>query len=273
LGYVEGQNLVVERLSAGGQTEDFAEMARRAVQWTPDVILIDSTRLALPLKAATSTIPIVGVTSDPVVAGIVSNLARPGGNITGVSADSGPEIWGKRLELLREVSPGIHKVGFLASRAVWESPGISAVQEGARKLGLMIVGPPLEAPIDEPEYRRIFVAMASDPVDALFVNDQVEHYPNRRLIIELAEKMHLPAIYPYRGFVALGGLASYGLDIGEIGRVAARAIGLVLTGSKPGDIPYYQASRFEFDINLKTAKSLGLNVSSSLLARADEVIE
>jgi putative tryptophan/tyrosine transport system substrate-binding protein len=273
LGYVEGQNLVVERLSASGQTEDFAAMARRAVQWMPDVILHDSTRLALILKAATSTLPIVGITNDPVIAGIVSDLSHPGGNITGVSVDSGPEIWGKRLEFLRGVSPGIHKVGLLGSRGTWEAPSNRAAQEGARKLGMIIVGPPLEAPFDEPEYRRVFAAMASDPVDAFLVGDQAEHFAHKRLIVELAEKTHLPAIYSYRRFVALGGLISYGLDIGEAGRVAARAISQILTGSKPGDIPYYQAIKFELAVNLKTAKSLGLSISPSLLARADEVIE
>jgi putative tryptophan/tyrosine transport system substrate-binding protein len=115
--------------------------------------------------------------------------------------------------------------------------------------------------------------MASDAVDALLVIDQAEHFAHKRLIVELAEKTHLPAIYSYRRFVALGGLISYGLDIGEAGRVAARAISRILTGSKPGDIPYYQAIKFELAVNLKTARSLGFSISPSLLARADEVIE
>jgi ABC-type uncharacterized transport system substrate-binding protein len=203
----EGALFVV---SAGGLfafTNDYLYLAKRSASYVDQILKgAASSRVALSLKAATSTIPIVGVTSDPVTAGIVSDLSRPGGNITGVSVDSGPEIWGKRLEFLREVSPRIHKVGNLASRAVWESRGISPILKGARKLGLIIAGPPLEAPFDEPEYRRIFAAMASDPVDALLVGDQPEHFVHKRLIVELAEKTRLPAIYSYRWFVALGGL-------------------------------------------------------------------
>jgi ABC-type uncharacterized transport system substrate-binding protein len=160
--------------------------------------VVSSSRLVLNFKAATATIPIVGLTADPVVAGIVSNLARPGANITGVSADAGYEVWGKRLELLRDVSPGISRVGYLASRAVWESPYGAAVRSAAETLGVSLFGPPIEGSIDSTEYRRVFAAMAKERVDAVLASDQPEHSTNRKLIVDLAEKARLPATYRAR---------------------------------------------------------------------------
>jgi putative ABC transport system substrate-binding protein len=274
LGHVEGHNIAVERYSGEGRTEHFAELASEVVSRSPDLIVATTSRLVLNFKAATTTIPIVGLMADPVRFGIVESLARPGGNITGISTDAGLEIWGKRLGLLRETVPGTSKVGFLASRVLWESPiAIAALQEAAEGMGISLIGPPLEGTIQEQEYRRVFEVLEQGHPDALIVGDQAENLTYRRIIIELAAKGGLPALYPYREQAEAGGLMAYAPDLLDLYRRAAGNVSDILNGAKPSDIPVYQASKFELVINSKTAKMLGLTFSPSLLARADEVIE
>jgi putative tryptophan/tyrosine transport system substrate-binding protein len=273
LGYVEGENLVVERYSAEGRTENFAELARDVVRSNPDLIFAETTRLVLAFKAATATIPIVGSTSDPVANGIVPSFARPGGNITGVSSDAGLEILGKRLELLREALPGVSRVGFLASRKLWELAEGAAMRKAAERVQISLVGPPLDEPLQEAEYRRVIAAMTHARAEALLVVQQPENFTNLRLIIELAEKGRLPAVFPFRESVELGGLMAYALDLVELFRHAANDVGQVLRGTNPGEIPYYQMTKFELIINLKTAKTLGIEMPLSLLAEADAVVE
>jgi putative ABC transport system substrate-binding protein len=274
LGHVEGKNIAVERYSGEGRTEHFAELASEVVGRNPDLILTNRSLLVLKFKAATTTIPIVGLMADPVLFGIVESLARPGGNITGVSTDAGLEIWSKRLDLLREVVPGISKVGYLASREVWEFPTTIEVLQGpAEQMGISLIGPPLEGPLQEQEYRRVFEALAQGHPDALIVGDQAENLTYRRIIIELAAKSGLPALYPYLEQAEAGGLMAYAPEQLDLFRRAAGCVAEILNGAKPSDIPVYLASKFELVINLKTAKMLGLTISPTLLARADEVIE
>jgi putative tryptophan/tyrosine transport system substrate-binding protein len=273
LGYVEGRNLAVERYSGEGKADYHAELARDVVRSTPDVIVPTGTRVALDFKAATLTIPIVSFVNDPVASGVAPSLARPGGNITGVSADGGLEIWGKRIQLLREAVPKMSRVGFLATRRSWDSPPGAAAREAASKAGMTLVSSPLEAPVDETEYRRMFTTMMHEHADALVVGDQGENAANRRWIVALAEKERLPAIYAYRDDVELGGLMAYGIDMSDVYRGMAQQVDQILRGTKPGEIPFHQPTKFELVINLKTAKSLGLTIPPSILARADEVIE
>jgi putative tryptophan/tyrosine transport system substrate-binding protein len=229
--------------------------------------------MALEFKAATDIIPVVAVVADPVAFGIISNLARPGGNITGVSVDGGVEILGKRLELLREIVPTAAKVAYLASRRLWEAPDATALREAAQRLKIALIGPPLDAPIHDAEYRRVLAAMSRDGADALVVGDQVDNTVNRRLIVELAENVRLPAIYPYRDFIDSGGLIAYSVEIRDILRHSADQIDEIIKGAKPGDIPFYQPIKFVLTLNLKTAKALGITVPPTLLIAADEVIE
>jgi putative ABC transport system substrate-binding protein len=271
LGIVEGENLVAERFSAEGRTERHPDLVREVVRRNPEVILVVGSSLVLALKAATRTIPIVLIGGDPVADGIVPSLARPGGNITGVSVDAGPGISGKRLELLREGIPRASRIGLLGSRVSWEAP--YSMYEEARRLGISLLGPPLNTPVQEAEYRRVFIAMAQQSAEALIVDSETDNVANRRLIVELAEKFRLPAIYPFRPFVDIGGLMAYASDVRDLGRHAAVQIDLILRGRKPGEIPIYRSTKFELIINLKTAKMLGLTIPPSLLARADEVIE
>ena len=196
-GYVEGRNLLIERFSAVGQGEHYPDLARDVVRRNPDLIFEIGTRLLIALKAATVTIPIVAIGADPVRMGVVKSLARPGGNITGVSGDAGLEIVGKRLELLKEAFPRISKIAFLGSRTLWENtPYGAAVREAAERLNLGFMWSN-DGPLVEAEYRRVFAALPGD-VDALFVSEQVENFAHQELIVELIEKARLPAIYPGR---------------------------------------------------------------------------
>jgi putative tryptophan/tyrosine transport system substrate-binding protein len=273
LGYVEGQNLIIERYSAEGRTAHYAELAREAVRQQPDVILTGTSRMVGYFKAATATIPIVGLMADPVEYGLVSSLARPGGNITGVSSDAGLEIWGKRLALLRELIPTAFRVGFLASRTNAESFQGVAMREAAQQAGVSLVGQPLEGTIQEAEYRRVFELMTRERADALIVADQAENNVYSRVIIKLAEASRLPALFSLRFFAEQGGLIAYGIDIVDYYRRGADYIARILQGAKPSELPIDQATKIELVINLKTAKTLGLTVPQILLAGADELIE
>jgi putative tryptophan/tyrosine transport system substrate-binding protein len=273
LGYVEGQNLTVERRSAAGRTERFPELAQEVVQLQPDLIIAVSSRFIRHLKAATATTPIVGLTGDPVAAGIVASLARPGGNITGFTATPGDAIFGKYLELLHEAAPRAARVAFLAPRESWEGRDGRGTREAARLVGVMLVGVPLSAPIQEPEYRRAFAVMAREGVEALIVSNDPEHFAHRQVIVELAAQAHLPTIYSSRDFVEIGGLMAYGPSGPDLLRGVATYVDKILKGAKPADLPYQQPTKFELVINLKTAQALGLTIPPLVLLRADEVIQ
>ncbi|MBI3758603.1 MAG: ABC transporter substrate-binding protein [Deltaproteobacteria bacterium] len=273
LGYVDGQNIVVQRYSGEGRTERYAQLARDVVRAEPDLIFTTGVRMLLLFKAATATIPIVGTTVDPIAIGLVGSVAQPGGNITGISVDAGIDVHGKRLEILKEAVPTMSKVGFLTGRASWEGPAGMAVRRAAGRLGMSLRGSPLENDLEAAEYRRVFAVMFREGVDGLVVEVSPGNFTYRRLIIELSEHARIPAIYGARYFVDVGGLLAYGYDVVDTFRRAAGYVDLILKGAKPGALPFYQATKFELVINMKTARALGLTISPSLLARADEVIE
>ena len=272
LRYVDGQNLSIERYSGEGRVENYTAIAQTAVARNPDLLVAITPTIARTLKEATSTIPIVALTaSDPVVEGLVPNLAHPGGNLTGVSAEPGLEIWGKRFQLFREVVPTISKVGLLA---VGTNPQErAAMLQTAEKAGVRVVGSALVDSGSDADYRRFFVAMSKDGADALFVDGSPENVTKRQLIVELAAEFRLPAIYASRSFVEAGGLMAYGTDLVDTFRQGARSIDKILKGTKPGDIPYYLPTKFELVINLGAAKALGLTIPSSVLSLADDLVD
>jgi putative tryptophan/tyrosine transport system substrate-binding protein len=272
LGYVEGQNLAVERYSGEGRTEHYADLARDVVNTHPDLIFSQTTRLALNFKAATTTIPIVTTTADPIAGGLVSSVARPGGNITGFSVDAGIEVLGKRLALLLEATSKLSNVRFLASQRSWEGFLGAAVREASGRLGISLAGEPMSS-FNEQEYQRAFNSMERERVDGILVSDESEHFVYRRLLVELVAKTRIPTIYAYRQLVELGGLMAYSIDVDDVARGNARQIVEILKGANPGDMPFHQATKFQLVINVKTAKALGLEMPSALLLRADEVIE
>ena len=271
LGDTEPGHLVVERYSAEGRSERFAALAAAVVSRNPDVILTNSNSLVKTFTMATATIPIVGITGDPIAAGLVTSLAHPGGNLTGVSIDAGFEIVSKRLQILKEAVPRAIKVAYLLSNA-WDDRTMSSYREAGQQLGMALTGNILPE-VDDARLRRIFAEMAQQKFDAVLVDEGGSFLALRALIVELAEKHRLPVIYPYRDYVDLGGLITYAPDLGELAQRLANDVHQILNGAKAGDIPFYQPSKFQLLINLKAAKILDLTVPSSLLLRADEVIE
>jgi putative tryptophan/tyrosine transport system substrate-binding protein len=274
LGYVEGQNLGVERYSGEGRPERYAELARDVVNTHPDLILAVGGRLSLDFKMATTTVPIVAIIVDPIALGLVASIARPGGNITGVAIAVGLEIIGKRMGLLVETMPKLSTVGYLASRPYWEDDPRGAVTRvAAKQAGISLKAALLGSAFNEAEYQRAFRSMEQDRADALMVSDEPEHVTYRATIVELAAKGRIPTIYQFREFVEVGGLMTYSIDQADSYRRLANLVDKILRGANPGDIPFYQPTKFELVINLKTAKALGFEMPAMLLARADEVIE
>jgi putative ABC transport system substrate-binding protein len=271
LGYVEGKNLLIDRYSGEGRATHYPDLARDVVAKKPDLIIAIGNNLVLDLKAATTTIPIVGFFADPVETGIVRSLARPSGNITGVTLNIGiQESWAKQVQLLVQVVPHLSRLGVLRSTTLTDGQEAEE-QQAVRRLGITTVGGTLDYPLDEAEYRRAFTALVKNRADAVIID--VENLTNRKLIVELAETNRLPAIYPLKWFVETGGLMSYGSSQLEHGRNLAVVADKVMKGANPSDIPVMQPTQFEMAINLKTANALGLTVPPELLATADEVIE
>jgi len=273
LGYVEGQNVAIETYSGEGRRERYAEVARAVVDDKPGAIVVISVSMAREVKAVTTTIPILAVFTDPIGFGLVDNLRRPGGNLTGVSLDTGPEIWGKRLELLREVSQNTSKIGVLTSPVAWERSYGPALREAARQLGCAVLYRPIDSPQGETEYRRTLQALVQGGADALLVTDTAENILNQRVIRDFAETHRLPAIFSLPFLAEPGWLLAFGVDFPDLMRQLAHQLDQVFRGTSPGEIPVYQATKFELVVNLKTAKALGLTVPFALVASADKVIE
>jgi ABC-type uncharacterized transport system substrate-binding protein len=273
LGYVEGRNLFVQRFSGSGDNAGYDKLARDVVATAPDLIIAISNLMVLRFKAASTNIPVVGTMADPVAFGIVSSLARPGGNITGVASDAGIEIWGKRLELLREAVPEVSRVGFITSKYIMERAPGAAMRNATQQTSMSLVGSSLDGLLQEQEYRRVFESFEQATAQALVVGENPENFEQRHLIVALAERARLPTIYPYRDYVEIGGLMSYGPNGSDRYRRVAAYVDMILKGAKPAETPIYQMTAFDAAINLKTANSLGLTLSTALLAQADEVIE
>ena len=274
LGYVEGQNLTVERRSAIGRPERFPEIAAEVVRLNPDVVVVPINRLARAFKAETSTIPIVGGgLSSPQEYGLVASLARPGGNLTGVTDDAGPEVFTKGLELLTEVVPGLSRVAYLGSTNIWKGPVGSLLRNAAPRVGVTLVPTLMDGPFQEAQYLETFRSITQNSARGMLVGPEGEHWANRRLIAELAGRHRLPTMAAWREFVEAGGLTAYGVSNPDNWRRAAHYVDKILKGAKPADLPIEQPTRFALWINLKTAKALGLTIPPSVLARADEIIE
>jgi putative ABC transport system substrate-binding protein len=271
LGDVEGSNLVIERYSAEGRSERFAPLAAEVVSRNPDVIVANHNGLVKAFAAATAAIPIVAIIGDPIAGGLVTNLAHPGGNLTGVSINAGIEIYGKRLQILKEAMPALARVAYLVS-GTWDAGSGSASREAGLQLGIALTDK-LLLEVSDAQLRRTFAEMAQQQVDAIIVDEGGSFLAQRALIAELAGKHRLPVIYPYRDYVDLGGLMAYAPDLGELAQRMANDVHQILNGAKPGDIPFYQPSKFQLIVNMKAAKALGLSLPQSLISSADEVIE
>jgi putative ABC transport system substrate-binding protein len=274
LGYVEGRNVVIEYRDAGGKPERLPALAAELVALKVDVIVAGGTPQVLPAKQLTRTIPIVFASSaDPVTDGLVTSLARPGGNVTGLS-NLTSELVGKCLEQLKQAVPGVSRVAVL-----WQPGGLGERTEkdmlkgadvAARALGMRLQVVEARGPAD---FDRAFSDMTRARAGALTVLQSAMLNTERRHLVDLAAKNRLPAVYPGREFVDAGGLMSYGPNIADLFRRAATYVDKILKGAKPGDLPVEQPTKFELVINLKTAKALGLTIPPSVLGRADEIIQ
>jgi putative ABC transport system substrate-binding protein len=271
LGDPEGGNLVVERYSAEGRSERFASLAAEVVSRNPEVIVSNLNSLVKAFTMATTTIPIVAITADPIASGLVASLAHPGGNLTGVSIDPGIEIVAKRLQILKDAMPQAAKVVYLLSNA-WDNQTGSLYREAGQQLGIALIGNFLPE-VNDVQLRRVFAELAQQQFDAAIVDEGGSFLAHRALIVELAGERRLPVLYPYRDYVDLGGLMTYAPDLGELAQRMANDVHQIFNGTKPGDIPFYQPTKFLLIINLKAARTLGLELPAALIARADEVIE
>ncbi|HUE87920.1 MAG TPA: ABC transporter substrate-binding protein [Vicinamibacterales bacterium] len=272
LGWLEGQNIVIDWRFADGRFDRLPDLAAELVRLKVQVIVAAPTPAVVTAKNATATIPIVMINvSDPVGLGLVTSLARPGGNATGVSYSVGVENFGKALELLKESIPNIRRVAVLSNPAsAARAPLIRDVGIAARSLGLQLQH--LEAQ-DPNDFDAAFATMAKERVEALLVAADSMFIIHRARLAELAAENRLPAIYGIREHVDAGGLMSYGPSTVANYRRAAFFVDKILKGAQPGDLPVEQPTKFELVINLRTAKALGLTMPPSLLLRADEVIE
>ena len=269
LGYVEGSNLVLERRSAEGKYERFAEIAAELIQSKIDVIVVASNFAIERLKRETSTVPIImAPTIDPVEAGLVTSLARPGGNITGFTLDAGPEIEGRRLQLLKEVAPAASRIAYLGTKYEWEQVGPD-LRTAAQGLGVAI----FHAELIPSSYAAAFPLIARDAGDAILTSRNGAHFVNRRLVADILLARRLPGMFTWRDITEAGGLMSYAADYSDVLRRAVGYVDRILKGAKPADLPVQQPTKFELVINLKTAKTLGLSIPEPFLQRADEVIE
>jgi putative ABC transport system substrate-binding protein len=270
LGWVEGQNITVERRYAEGHNERLPALAVELVRLPVDVLLVVSTADALAAKQATTTIPIVmlGV-GDPVASGLVASLARPGGNITGMAVMD-PEVVGKQLEFLKDVLPTVSRVAVLRNPA---NP-LHALQVRAAEVAAQALGVQLHlVEAGGPEaFDSAFVAMTRAHTGALLVLADNVFFMHRRRLVELAATSRLPTIHNVRTFVEAGGLISYGVSIPDQYRRVATYVDKILKGAKPADLPVEQPMKFELVINLKTAQALGLTIPPTVLFQADEVI-
>ena len=271
LGWVEGQNIVIEYRSAGGEFDRLPALAAELTRLKVDVIVATPTPGALAAKSATETIPIVGVSlTDPVGLGLIPNLARPSGNVTGLSYGVGADIFGKDLELLREAVPKIRRVAVLSNPDGPSQPlTMRNIKAAAGPLGLQLL--PVEAR-GPAEFDAAFAATVKGSAGALLVVTDPAYIGHRARLVDLAVRNRLPSMFTQRADVEAGGLMSYGPSFQAMYRRAAYYVDKILKGAKPADLPVEQPTKFELVINLKTAKALRLTIPPSLLARADEIV-
>ena len=271
LGYVEGRTVEIDWKWGQDRVQTLSDLAAELVRSNPDVIVTGGTFAAQALKTATSTIPIVmAIIGDPVTAGLVSNLARPAGNLTGFSIVA-PELGGKRLELLKEVVPDLSSVAVLLNNKNPQSQiELKEMRGAAQAMGLQLYPTEISTEVG---LEDAFAAMTKAAVQALVVLTDPILFSQRKRAVDLANKNRLPAMYFFQGFTEEGGLMSYGPSDTDLFRRTAGYVDRILKGTKPGDLPIEQPTKFELFINLRAARMLGVTIPESFLLRADKVIE
>jgi putative tryptophan/tyrosine transport system substrate-binding protein len=274
LGWIEGKNLTIEYRFAEGKFDRLPDLAADLVRLKVDLIVVSGGQPALAAKSATTTIPIVMANAgDPVAFGLVASLGRPGGNVTGLSSLV-PELNSKRLEILSDTVPKLVRVGFLGLSGGGGPAGEATMKEiRPAALGLKIKLEEIETQLDAKGLERAFQIAKQKQVGAIMTTTGNPFFTERKRIVELAVKHRLPAIYPQKEFVDGGGLMSYGASYDDLYRRAAVYVDKILKGDKPADLPVQQATKFEFVVNLKAAKLIGLTIPVNVLERSNRVIK
>jgi putative ABC transport system substrate-binding protein len=270
LGYVEGRNIIVDYRYADGHEQRLAALVGELIEARVDIILAPGSVVTRAVKQATTSIPVVSTSGDPIGSGFIQSLGRPGGNITGLSINSGLDIADKYLELLHEMVPDASRIATLwniSNPRLLTAPGMWKVAE---TLGITLLSHEVRSPSDLP---KAFDSIAAERNDAMIIDGDPLLVSHRRSIVEFAAAHRLPAMYGLRDFVDAGGLIAYGASIFGIWRRVASYVDKILKGAKPADLPVEQPTEFELVLNLKTAKALGLVIPQMILARADVVIE
>ena len=272
LGWIAGQNVIVDYRFADSNLDRLPDLAAELARLRTDVIVAGANAAVMAAKKATRTIPIVMFLAfDPVGSGLVASLARPGGNITGLTLTAGPEIYGKQLQLLKNAFPRVSRVAILVNR---DSPSyaraLGEIESAIRALGLQRQVIEVR---DPGEFENAFAGLTTARPDAIFVPLDSMFYQHRVRLAHLAAKSRLPAMWGLREHAEAGGLMAYATDLNDLARRAATFVDKILKGTKPADLPVEQPTKFELVINLKTAKALGLTIPQSVLGRADEVIQ
>jgi putative tryptophan/tyrosine transport system substrate-binding protein len=271
LGWIEGQTIAIERWSFASQTARYTELARDVVRTAPDVIVTSSNVIVEAFQPATTSIPIVAFMADPLTRGIVSSLARPNGNVTGMTTDGGIEIYGKLVQYLVEAVPQISRIACIAGPRLAsgvEPPAAVATRDAAARVNRAVKVLLLEGTIDAAWYRRAFETFKTEGVDAIIFSNGSTNTTHASLIAELATANGWPSISTYSFAADEGALMSYGADyVAQFGRMAGY-VDRILKGAKPGDLPIQQAERFRFAVNLKTAKRLGIEPRHSMKSAA-----
>ena len=273
LGWIEGKNITIEYRFSEQKSERLPELAAELVRLKVDLIVVASTLSALAAKSATTTIPIVMVSAgDPVAAGLVASLARPGGNVTGLSALS-TELNTKRLEILKDAVSKLGRVGLLWPHGATIGVDLQLKEIRPAAVALKLKLEEIETQLDAKGLESAFQTAKQKQVGAIMTTSGPLFFAERKRIVELAGKQRLPAIYFQKEFVDEGGLMSYGADLADLFRSAAVYVDKILKGAKPADLPVQQATKFEFVINLKAAKQIGLTIPPRVLERANQVIK
>jgi putative tryptophan/tyrosine transport system substrate-binding protein len=272
LGYRVGENVVIEYRFADGEMERLPALAADLVRLGVDLIVTGANPNTVAAMKATTTIPIIMTNSiDPVGTGLVASLARPGGNVTGFAQDTGGEIYGKRLELLKETVPNLSRVGILWNPDFASNQSrVESIREAAQGMGLMVA--PVEAR-GQDAFEQAFTTMMKERIQAFVISGDAVLFNYRGQIAEMAMRNLLPAVSSFKEFAEAGLLLAYGAEAQDLFRRSAVFVDKIFKGAKPADLPVEQPTKFELVVNLKTAKALGVDVPPTLLARADEVIE
>jgi putative ABC transport system substrate-binding protein len=271
LGYVEGRNLVLERRTAGGRIDRYASMIGELVALNTEVIAMAGNNAHyLAARTATAKVPIVMVgSSRPDKVGLVASLARPGGNVTGLTVEGGPEIEAKRLQMLKQALPAIRRVAYLGTKALWQSAYAEAARRAADTLGIELV----HVEHTPGDYEHAFEILVRDRPDALLASFSAETYAQREPIVAFVRRARLPAMFPYAEMAESGGLMSYGVSAPALFRGAARYVDKILKGASPADLPVEQPSTYDLVLNLEVARSLGVRLAPELLLQASRILQ